>query len=99
MKVEEVKKAKSKITTRWGKGPDGTSAKIRKLVEEKKDEVFSYDDLIALTGKEPRNLTSILQYLVRKGEVGRIYVDDHPYFGDVKTVEKLLGEKVKQKEK
>lgn len=101
MKVEEIKKlnneGKATIAVRWSNGPDGTSARIRELMEDKKDEVFSYDALIDLTGKKRKNLTSILQYLINRKYVGRIYIDDQPYFGSVTTVEKLLKEELKQK--
>jgi hypothetical protein len=95
MKVEEAKKGE--ISVQWGKRADGTSSKIRKMVEEKKDEIFSYEDLISLTGKKRRNLIAIVQHLLKRGDIGRVYVNDQPYIGNVETVGKLLKEGAKQK--
>ena len=81
------------ILPRLKKRQDGTCSRIRNLVEEKSDEIFSYNDLMLLMGKERKNLTSILQYLVKKGDIGRVYLNYHAYFGSIKTIDVVLKEK------
>ena len=79
------------------KRQDGTSNRIRRLVEKQNNEIFSYNDLISLTGKSRKSLTNILQYLVKRGDIGRVYLNYHAYFGSINTIDAVLKEKREEK--
>ena len=97
MKVETLKnleiEGKVNILPRLKKRQDGTCNRIRKLVEKKNNEIFSYNDLILLMGKERKSLTNILQYLVKRGDIGRVYLNYHAFFGSIETIDAVLKEK------